>query len=121
MNYTEYKTEVTDVAEGIINECLNYTDIDIQDYTHETVDGHMWIIYTSYHQEIVLHSDNEEAYLDIYGNEDLGALVSEGGIEKAVMVQAFYAMYQDVRDAIGEFSYDDFGCTEEEFDAVMEN
>jgi len=119
MNYTEYKTEIQDIAHGIIEECLKFPDIDLQDYTHQTVDGHRWIIYTSYHQDIVNNSDNEDSYLDNYGNEDLGALVAEHGLDHAIMVQAFYAMHQDVQDAIGELSHEDFeGCTEEQFDGV---
>ena len=119
MNYTEYKTEIQDIAHGIIEECLSYPDIDLQDYIHQTVDGHQWIIYTGYHNEILDNSDNEDSYLDIYSNEDLGEIVAKDGLEAAMQIKAFSAMLQDVQEAIGELSHEDFeGCTEEQFDGV---
>jgi len=120
MNYTEYRTEIKDVAEGIIEECLNHGQ-ELSSMIHETIDGHQWIIYTRYHDEILRYSENAEAYEDIFTDEQIGERVAEGGLAAAIAEKAFYAMDQDVRDAISELSFEDFECTEEEFNAVMEN
>ena len=100
MNITqqEYTAEIELLAQSCIDDC---TDIDdIGSYVHETVDGHRWIIYTAYHADIVRLSDSNEAYLDVYCNEDLGQLVTDNGPQHIIMVQAFFAMCQDVNESI---------------------
>ena len=96
ITHHEYWNEVSTIGQDIIDNALEYGS-DVSDLTHEAIDGHEWIIYTFYHDQILSFTDNDEAYLDIYSNEDLGELVKEHGLDHARMVQAFYALDMDVR------------------------
>ena len=69
---------------------------------HEIIDSHHFIIYTHNHSNIIDNSDNNEAYLELYNNEDLGQLVIERGPEAVTQAQAFYAMLQDLDNEIYE-------------------
>jgi hypothetical protein len=103
MNNQEYNTEIESIADEILKDMINnggYDPSDIYSAVHENVDGHQWIIYNAYNKEVIECSNNADAYKDCYDNEDIGRLVSEDGIEKFFTVQAFFAMAQDVMDAL---------------------
>lgn len=112
MTYNEYQEKIRLTAACIIEEATEQCDStdadDIRDYIydngldHKAVDGHQWIICTAYHDDIVRHTSNENAYLDIYSYEDLGRVVAEKGLDELNRIRAFYAMSQDVREAIDE-------------------
>ena len=95
---SEYNDEIAQLAEGIFEEVREFGG-DISDLAFMAVDGHQWIIYTAYHSEIIERACNPDAYQDVYSNEDLGALVVEGGMSAAVQAQAFFAFESDLQDA----------------------
>lgn len=112
MNKQEYNTEINSIAENLVHDAWNnydeVTDIEqaeelIQDsLLHETIDGHQWIIYYSYNDEVIRHSDNADAYQDIYSNEDVGALIADQGLDSFGTVRAFWAMTYDVQEQLEE-------------------
>lgn len=108
----EYTTEIKELAESIVETAYNeYDEVTDQESAeelindtllHETIDGHQWVIYCAYNDDVLKYSDNDEAYQDCYGNEDLGALVAEKGIDGVKPMMAFFAMYQDVQDQLND-------------------
>jgi hypothetical protein len=72
------------------------TEDEAQDWLHETVDGHQDVIYTYKAQQVLLHSDNTDAYVEEYG---AGGVIQDGAINWSVL--AYAALLADVRDAIG--------------------
>ena len=46
--------------------------------------------------------NNPDAYLEIYCDSDLGQIVQKGGLEHLVQTRAYFAMLQDLSDAINE-------------------
>jgi predicted ribosome quality control (RQC) complex YloA/Tae2 family protein len=100
----QYDKEINSIAINIIADLKagQQDPSDIYSAVHEYVDGHQWIIYTSYHRQIIQYTPNADAYKDVYSDEDLGQLVSEQGIEAFEQVRAFFAMTQDVSEAMQE-------------------
>ena len=95
-----YWDEIKSAASYIADE-YNESD-DWYDAIHEYVDSHQWIIYTAYHADLVRNTDHPDAYLDMMSNEDIGNVVRDNGLEHAIMIQAFYAMQQDIIDALDD-------------------
>lgn len=96
---SDYWAGVKSIADDIIAECEEYGQ-DLYDYTHEVVDGHQWIIYNAYNDDVIKHSGNPDAWEDCYTNEDIGRVVTENGMDHARMVQAYFALQQDVSEEI---------------------
>ena len=119
MNITrsEYWTEVNALAVSIVEEAMRYNDNDpeaaeaaINDRIsglalHETIDGHQWIIYCAYNLDVLQHSDNDEYFEFNIGGAD--EILRDGGIGQLHTVMAFYALYADVHEAIGELDFED--------------
>jgi hypothetical protein len=99
---TEYREELATLAADIVAEHADNDMDDMHDTVHETVDGHQWIIYTAYNNDIVQISDNHDAYLDVYGQEGLGQIVMDSGVDGLTLTRAYFAMSQDLNDAIAE-------------------
>lgn len=106
----EYYKEIAELAEYIWSEALKqsrkYKDEaeDLAyDILHETVDGHRWVIYTHYNEQVRRYSMNYEAYLDIYDDEGLGDYVRDKGVAGLISMIAYYAMLQDIQDYLHEF------------------
>ena len=97
----EYFAEVDSIADQCIDEALTYST-DLHDMVHQYVDGHAWIIYYAYNQDVIDHSNSPDAWTDCYSNEDLGRIVAEDGMDGARMVQAYCAMHQDVTERVYE-------------------
>jgi len=104
-----YSTEINATAISIIDELMDEHDNDLEavkealyDRIHETVDSHEWIIYTYHNAFVVRFSSNEDAYKDVYGNEDLGALVCEKGPEGITLAMAYFAMSADLSEKCNE-------------------
>ena len=93
------------LVEELMKELLNDTG-DVREALSErvsgTVDGHEWVIYTAYNRAVIEHSANNEAYLGVYDDESLGALVSEKGVEGLELIIAAYAMEADLNEACEE-------------------
>ena len=111
---SEYHQEVSDIAEGLYSAALWKNDNDhesaieeIHDrLLHELVDGHQWVIYTYSNGLIERFSDNAEAFKDVYDNESIGALVADQGLDAVKPIIAYFAMYQDISEAISRFWID---------------
>ena len=107
---SEYHKEISDLAADLYSEALEQNDNDhdlaveaIHDHLlHELVDGHQWVIYTYSSELVERFSDNAEAFKDVYDNESIGALVAEKGIDSLKAIIAYFAMYQDISEAISE-------------------
>ena len=108
-----YTKEITDLAYDIATELLDEHDSREEaeeaayDRIHETVDGHEWVIYTYQAGLVPDFSSNYDAYRDCYCNEDIGAIVSEKGLDAVKPVIAYFAMTQDISEQM-----------EQAFDAV---
>jgi len=110
---TEYDNEIKELAADIWEEALSQAEGDTgeaeqlaYELTHEWVDGHQWIIYTSYHKDVLAFTENEGAYKDVYCNDDLGAILCEGGMDKLHTIMAYFAMQTDVLQALSEIKED---------------
>jgi hypothetical protein len=110
ITYTEYWQEVNDLAESIVSETMDDNDndrdaaeSDIWDSRlHETVDGHQWVIYYSYNDDVLRHTENEEYYEDNFGADALAESLKQGGISTLKMHMAFWALYADVSDKLND-------------------
>lgn len=117
---SSYNEEIKDIATNLVDELMSENDNDrseaeelAYDRLHETIDGHQWVIYSAYNDEVLKYSDNDEAYQDCYDNESLGALVAEKGIDGVKPMMAYFAMYQDVSEQL-EQAFDDFEENQED-------
>ena len=99
ITYQEYREEVCRIAQDVIEEASEYGQ-DVHDVVHETVDGHQWVIYYAYNDDVIKHTSNPDSWEDCYTAEDIGELVLEQGIDGARSTQAFWALYQDVTDEV---------------------
>ena len=107
---SEYHQEISDLADSLYSEALWQNDNDHSDAVeaihdrllHELVDGHQWVIYTHSNELIERFSANAEAFKDVYDNESIGALVADQGLDGLKPIIAYFAMYQDLSEAISE-------------------
>tara|TARA_R110001599_G_scaffold11881_1_gene55943 strand:+ start:778 stop:1137 length:360 start_codon:yes stop_codon:yes gene_type:complete len=107
---TEYYREISDLAADLYSEALEQNDNDhdlaveaIHDHLlHELVDGHQWVIYTYSSELVERFSDNGEAFMDVYDNESIGALVADQGLDALKPIIAYFAIYQDISDRLNE-------------------
>ena len=110
MNNSEYYLEIQSIAANLVSEAMDQCSNDKEEalelindsLLHETIDGHQWVIYYSYNAEVIQHSSNSDAYQDIYDNESLGQLVTDRGVDSLNTMIAFFAMYTDVQELIGD-------------------
>ena len=79
-------------AEELINDSLLF----------ETIDGHQWVIYYAYNLDVYQHSNNPDYYIDNFGGDDAAYVLKEKGIDGLHQVLAFWALYADVQEKIGE-------------------
>lgn len=106
----EYWAEINSIASDMASEALsaNYGDIDAarddiwDSRLHETIDGHQWVIYYAYHDDVLRHSDNASYYEDNFGTDDMAATIKERGLDGLKTVMAYFAMYADVGDLIDQ-------------------
>ena len=103
---TNYYDECMSIAEDIVKEFKEYGG-DIYDHLHEQVGGHQWIIYYAWNDDLLKHCGNADAWEDVYSNEDIGSIVTRDGMNGARSVQAFWAMVEDINQALHELgAYD---------------
>lgn len=108
ITYTKYWAEIQSIADDIAAEAMEQADGDrdqaediINDtLLHETIDGHQWVIYYAYNNDVRKHSDNEDYLTDNFGNEYAGQIVTEQGIDSLGTAIAFWCMYADVQDKL---------------------
>lgn len=111
---SSYNEEIKSIATDLVEELMQEHDNDremsedmMHDRLHETIDGHQWVIYYAYNDDVLKYSENEEAYQGVYDNESLGQLVAERGINDLKTMMAYFAMYQDVSELLEE-AFDTF-------------
>jgi len=113
LDFTEsqYHQEIKDLASDLYDEALaqNDNDHDLAEdaifdngMLSELVDGHQWVIYTYSNELVARFSDNAEAYRDCYDNESIGQIVTDKGLEGMKPIIAYFAMQQDISDALYE-------------------
>lgn len=101
----EYWDEIDAIGRAWLKEREPWQDgDDFQDWLHETLDGHEYVIYTFKALCIMLHTDNRDAWEE-YGFEAGPMFDSQ---------RAYCAMYQDVMDRL---DYDPDDLDEEDEDA----
>jgi hypothetical protein len=82
---------------AIAAEIAELPEDDQYDRLHEEVDGSAWIIYTYAQRQLLRHTDNEDAVEDVYGSDWLSMCETW---DKAHTARAYFAMYQDIADAL---------------------
>lgn len=106
----EYYQDVTSMAEDLRDRVQRgeiASEEDLSDAVHDDVDGSAWVIYTGKNMQVLLVSDNSDAYFDegMGNGEDL---VSKDGIRWEFL--AYWALYRDVWEALDllgiDHSYD---------------
>ena len=101
----EYYTGVRSIAADIDNQKFTSQD-DYEQAIHEAVDGSYWVIYTHANFQVLLCSDNHDAYSEEYGEPP----VAGSDIDWAAL--AFAALDKDVRQTVSEPSFDEVGARE---------
>lgn len=115
ITYQEYRKEINELAESVVSEAIDLIRYDgdepneseVEDCVNdtllfETIDGHQWVIYYAYNDDVLNHSDNEDYMSFNFGDDMLGSILSESGFDTLKMQMAFWAMYADVQELIGE-------------------
>ena len=107
ITYREYQDEISDLAEDLYKEAMEEHPEDeddrnafILDRVNEIVDGHQWIIYCASNLAVYEHSPNADAYQDMYGNDDLGAIVADRGLLGLHTVIAYCSMQADIEQVV---------------------
>ena len=113
MNNYEYYKEINEIAENLVSEVAEeikadhdicdlddaISDIIFDSRLHETIDGHQWVIYYAYHQDVLHHSSNTE-----YGLDE-GLIVwnsGESSYGELTTALTYWAMYADVSELISD-------------------
>ena len=117
---SEYENEIKELAAGIWEEALSQAEGDsdfsiinmeeAEELAYELapvwVDDHQWIKDNSYHTDVLAFTENEGSYKDVYCNDDIGVILSEGGLDKLNTIMAYFAMNRDVLEALHEIKED---------------
>ena len=107
---SQYWNEVQSLAVSIAEDAMSRCDNDrseaeemINDsMLHETIDGHQWIIYYAYNLDVYQYSDNSDYYIENFGSDDAAHVLKENGLNGLHQALAFWSLYADVQDKIGE-------------------
>ena len=121
MNTLEYIEEIKGIAANLVCEAMQTSDNDREEaeelindsFLHETIDGHQWVIYYSYNNDVIENSQNDEYYREIYDNESIGQIVADKGLDDLKTVIAYWAMYADVQEEL-EAAFDEYENNQEE-------
>ena len=106
----QYWNEIQSLAVSIAEDAMSYCDNNREEaeelindsLLHETIDGHQWIIYYAYNLDVYQYSDNSDYYIDNFGGDDATYVLKEKGLDGLHQALAFWALYADVQDKIGE-------------------
>ena len=104
--WNEVQSLAVCIAEDAISYCANNRDeaeeLINDSLLHETIDGHQWIIYYAYHLDVYQYSRNSDYYIDNFGGDDAAFVLKEKGLDGLHQALAFWSLYADVQDKIGE-------------------
>ena len=96
-----YRDEIEQSVQGVV-ESLSEWDADPHDSIHEAAGN--WTIYTSHCLQIMRESHNEDAAFDHMGSEAIDGCQSWSDVVSRL---AFFAVHQDIVDALSEWSAED--------------
>ena len=111
----DYFTEVKSIAIEVFNQIMGEYENDIEsvdydcafyDCLSEYVDSHEWVIYNHYNLQVLQHASNPEAMIDELGAESAGHSLEEGGLSTLHCHLAFWALKEDVNNALQELIED---------------
>jgi len=102
MTRREYESEIQGIALDAIEEGWTQAGPDadepdeeaMREYVQQTVDGHQWIIYHGYPEDVLRFTSNKDAYIDAFGS------IEAKDTNDALAKMAYMAMEQDVNDVI---------------------
>ena len=69
---------------------------------HQDIDGHQWIIYNAYNLDVLRFTDNEDAYIDNFGEWP-----ADSDLSRIHTLAAFEAMRTDVQDGLDMDDFED--------------
>ena len=101
ISYREYRNEVEQTAEIILNQFEEYDDYDdISEVIFENTEGHQWVIYHHYNLDVLRHSDE--------GPQEWSAYVEEGETDhwRVLNAMAFTAFRADVMEKVNDLRDD---------------
>lgn len=99
----EYWDEVESLAKSRFDDYGDQSEDVDYDYAFELVDGHQWIIYTTYHQDVLNAASDPD-----YGPNE-GLCDMSQGWQQAVLCAAFFAFLNDVQQKIYELRQQGYG------------
>lgn len=99
----EYEDEVEALAKSRFDDYDDQSEDYDDDYAFELVDGHRWIIWTTYHLDILNNASDPD-----YGPNE-GLCDMSQGWQKAIQCAAFYAFLNDVQAKIYELRQSGYG------------
>ena len=107
---SQYWNEVQDLAVSIAEDAMSQCDNNREEaeelindsLLHETIDGHNWIIYYAYNLDVYQYSENSDYYIDNFGGDDASYVLKEKGLDGLHQALAYWSLYADVQDKIGE-------------------
>ena len=107
---SQYWNEIQSMAVSIAEDAMLHCDNNRDDaeelindsLLHETIDGHNWVIYYAYNLDVYQYSDNSDYYIDNFGGDDAAFVLKERGLDGLHQALAFWALYADVQEKIGE-------------------
>lgn len=107
---SQYWKEIQDLAVSIAEDAMSQCDDNREEaeelindsLLHEAIDGHNWVIYYAYNLEVYQYSDNADYYIDNFGTDDAAHVLRNKGLTGLHQAIAFWALYADVQERIGE-------------------
>lgn len=97
ISYSDYYTEVQSIADEAQEEWKTEgPDFDVQQWLHETIDGHSYVIYTNQAQQVLLHSQNDCAIFEEMGPQEWSDWST------AFSQAAYFTLMRDVQDRLEE-------------------
>lgn len=97
ITHKQYWAQIRSIVKDALREYKQHgTDTDpnewLNDWLHQMIDGHEWIIYTQKNLFVLLWTDNQDAYFDDFGEMEATDFPS------TTARLAYAAMAQDVTD-----------------------
>ena len=107
---SQYWNEIQSLAVSIAEDAMAQCDNNREDaeelindsLLHETIDGHQWIIYNAYNLDVYQYSANSDYYINNFGGDDAACVLKEKGLDGLHQALAFWSLYADVQEKIGE-------------------
>ena len=107
---SQYWNEVQSLAVSIVEDAMLHCDNNREEaeelindsLLHKTIDRHQLVIYYAYNLDVYQYSGNSDYYIDNFGWDDAAYILKEKGLDGLHQALAFWSLYADVQDKIGE-------------------